>query len=157
MSGNTVTVIAAVVAAVGTLATAAATSISAYQIAEIQRQTSDRQSDIEMVKLALNILGGEISDKTKESRRFAVSLLSKYSGVEIEPTVRLNWAEAGSVSFAREILGLSNDIGAMNRAVVDDQIEDILTTIMRKNKNETRKPEPQMRQNTYPNPADPKD
>ncbi|MCH6205251.1 hypothetical protein L3V16_15550 [Brucella ciceri] len=107
MSGNTVTVIAAVVAAVGTLATATATSISAYQIAEIQRQTSDRQSDIEMVKLALNILGGEISDKTKESRIFAVEVLKKFSNVSIDDGVASDWAASGTVSFSSKSLGLA--------------------------------------------------
>ncbi len=107
MGGNTITVIAAVVAAIGTLATAAATSFSAYQIAEIQRQTSDRQSDIEMVKLALNILGGDISDKTQESRNFAVSLLGKYSGVSIDEAVQASWAKNGTVAFSSEVLGLS--------------------------------------------------
>ncbi|MGC0054551.1 hypothetical protein ACNSPG_16060 [Brucella pituitosa] len=109
MGGNTITVIAAVVAAIGTLATAAATSFSAYQIAEIQRQTSDRQSDIEMVKLALNILGGDISDKTQESRTFAVSLLGKYSGVSIDEAVQASWAKNGTVIFSSKILGLSTE------------------------------------------------
>lgn len=36
-----------------------------------------RQLDIEMVKLALNILGGEVGEKSAQSRLFAVKLLQK--------------------------------------------------------------------------------
>nr|WP_278436678.1 hypothetical protein [Brucella anthropi] len=86
-------------------ATAAANSN--IQIASFEKQTNDRNSDIEMVKLALNILGGEISDKTLESRHFAVSLLRRYSGVDIGKETGSLWAAAGTVSFAEKSLGLS--------------------------------------------------
>ncbi len=134
MDGNKVTVAAAVIAAFGTIITAIGAGTSAYysagisanaqrlvaeteasskiQIAKIEKQNSDRQSDIEMVKLALNILGGEISDKTQESRQFAVELLKKYSGVPLSSSVGEKWATSGSVKFADEIAGLSSSIDA---------------------------------------------
>jgi hypothetical protein len=58
-----------------------------------------RQLDIEMVKLALNILGGEISDKTKKSREFAVKLLQKYSGIELKDGDIIAWVDSGTVEF----------------------------------------------------------
>lgn len=84
-----------------------AAAISNTQVAALQKATTDRQSDIEMVKLALNILGGEVSDKTHESRQFAVNLLSRYSGVEVDDAVGEKWAETGTVSFAQKELGLT--------------------------------------------------
>lgn len=83
---------------------AAAASV---EIEKLRKQNSDRQSDIEMVKLALNILGGEISDKTHQSRQFAVTLLQRYSGVEIDDLSSKAWAETGTVNFTDKELGLS--------------------------------------------------
>ncbi|MCO7728646.1 hypothetical protein NJB93_18845 [Brucella intermedia] len=119
MGGNTITVISALIAAFASAYSAyqsrmaaAESAISSAnsntQIAEMQKATTDRQSDIELVKLALNILGGEVSDKTRESRKFAVSLLNKYSGVVINPDMGEQWAESGTVSFSSKPLGLSS-------------------------------------------------
>lgn len=120
---------------------------SSIQVAYIKKTTEDRQSDIEMVKLALNILGGQISDETKESRRFAVSLLNKYSGVNIDGATGSKWAEAGTVSFAQQNLGLSSDASAFQRAIIETQI---LNSLQRPNRRNDA--EPQMRQNVYPKP-----
>ncbi|MDL2202046.1 hypothetical protein QQF51_05100 [Brucella intermedia] len=109
MDGNKWAIGAAVIAAIGTIITAGTTGYSAYLTAQIQKQTSDRQSDIEMVKLALNILGGDISDKTQESRTFAVSLLEKYSGVPIDKSTKASWSERGTVIFSSKVLGLSSE------------------------------------------------
>lgn len=83
---------------------AAAASV---EVEKLRKQNSDRQSDIEMVKLALNILGGEISDKTHQSRQFAVTLLQRYSGVDIDELSSKAWAETGTVNFTDKELGLS--------------------------------------------------
>lgn len=91
------------------------TAAASIEVEKLRKQNSDRQSDIEMVKLALNILGGEISDKTQESREFAIALLARYSGVQIEPPNGQKWATSGSVSFTSRLLGLSSansDLGS---------------------------------------------
>jgi hypothetical protein len=46
-----------------------------------------------------NILGGEISDKTKKSREFAVKLLQKYSGIELKDGDIIAWVDSGTVEF----------------------------------------------------------
>lgn len=119
------TVAAAVVAAIAssysayaslnaTREAAAVTAAASVEVERLRKQNSDRQSDIEMVKLALNILGGDISDKTQQSRKFAVSLLEKYSGVMIDEISSATWARVGTVSFAERDLGLSTTSRAIN-------------------------------------------
>ncbi|GEM_PF-2985178 len=116
---------------------AIAAADSNKQVAALQKATTDRQSDIAMVKLALNILGGEISDKTQESRRFAVSILRKYSGVEIDGVTGSTWAEVGTVSFAEKRIGLSSalandpDIAKIQR-ISDAIIAGMLTEKLKK-------------------------
>lgn len=117
--GSTVTaaVIAALASAysayasnVATSEAAAISAAAAIEIEKLRKHNSDRQSDIEMVKLALNILGGEVSDKTHESRLFAVDLLRKYSGVQLSSGMGEKWAASGSVKFADEAAGLSSSL-----------------------------------------------
>lgn len=139
MDGNKWAIGAAVIAAIGTIITAGTTGYSAYQIAAFQKQTSDRQSDIEMVKLALNILGGDISDKTQESRRFAVSLLQKYSGVVIDKSTQISWAKNGTVIFSSKVLGLSSEPRTL-RDLFGDSVSPELGM-----------PNPLLRQNPRPN------
>lgn len=165
MDGNKFTVWAALIAALasaysayhsGTAAREAsiAAADSNNQVAALHKATNDRQSDIEMVKLALNILGGVASDKTKESRRFAVSLLRKYSGVEVDDATGSSWAAAGTVSFAQQNLGLANDTGLLSRAILKAQI---LEAMKNSGGFDSNNNAPQMQQNTYPNPSDSKD
>lgn len=119
MAGEKLTVYAALIAALASAysayqsggaarESAIAAADSNKQVATLQKATNDRQSDIEMVKLALNILGGEVSDKTQESRMFAVLLLNKYSGVLVNKAVGDKWAESGTVSFSSKQLGLAS-------------------------------------------------
>lgn len=83
---------------------------SNVQVALMEKQNKDRLSDIEMVKLALNILGGDISDKTLQSRTFALSLLQKYSGVVLtEPQVK-EWRLTGSVGWLDPKAGTSSTL-----------------------------------------------
>ncbi|MEK1853008.1 MAG: hypothetical protein AAAC48_14350 [Phyllobacterium sp.] len=72
---------------------------TAIQQSLLNSTCQTRQLDIEMVKLALNILGGEISDKTKKSREFAVKLLQKYSGIELKDGDIIAWVDSGTVDF----------------------------------------------------------
>lgn len=108
MNGAAVTLAAALAAALASGASAYWAHSASVRTAEVQKENADRLSDIEMVKLALNILGGEISDKTTESRRFAVALLSQYSGVEITTERAIAWVDGGSISFLNEALGLGS-------------------------------------------------
>ncbi|TKB12801.1 MAG: hypothetical protein E5V75_23985 [Mesorhizobium sp.] len=80
---------------------------SEERIALLQKTYQDRQLDIEMVKLALNILGGETSDHTQQSRQFAINLLEKYSGVEIGDKAKQAWVTTGTVAFKDSTAGLA--------------------------------------------------
>lgn len=58
----------------------------------------DRELDIEMVNIALKILGGEIDEDAKKSepaRKFALNALQKYSGVTIESDDFETWVAEG--------------------------------------------------------------
>ncbi|ATU92752.1 hypothetical protein [Phyllobacterium zundukense] len=82
---------------------------TAIQQSLLNSSYQTRQLDIEMVKLALNILGGEISDKTKQSRSFAVQVLQKYSGVELTDDVVADWVSTGTVAFRSPEQGLGQN------------------------------------------------
>jgi predicted NACHT family NTPase len=69
-----------------------------------------RQLDVEMVKISLSILGGEISDKTTASRRFALNALQKYSGVEMIGVDMDQWLAQGSVP-EQTLKTIANDRG----------------------------------------------
>ncbi|WP_412033034.1 hypothetical protein ACLIR7_03280 [Nitratireductor aquimarinus] len=80
---------------------------SAERVALLEKAQTDRRLDIEMVKLALNILGGQISDETHQSRKFAIRLLGKYSGVDIDQASENDWLQSGKVAFKDVASGLS--------------------------------------------------
>ncbi len=60
---------------------------------------TDRGQDIQMVNIALSILGGEIKDQdtSEPGRRFALRLLQKYAEVEIPDTEFDSWAKDGTL------------------------------------------------------------
>lgn len=80
---------------------------SAERIAFLTKQKEDRVADIEMVKLALNILSGNKSADTVASRTFAVDLLRKYSGVAIENETASTWVNSGTVEFGAKSTALA--------------------------------------------------
>ncbi len=81
---------------------------SAERIAYLTKQKDDRVADIEMVKLALNILSGDNKPETVASRTFAVDLLRKYSGVIIENETASTWVKSGTVEFGAKNTALSS-------------------------------------------------
>lgn len=144
MSENTVLTIASVATAVAT----AVIGIIGYQvqgasqeaIEQLRAQTTQqqtllnsqyqtRQLDIEMVKLALNILGGEISDKTTQSRMFAVQVLQQYSGIRLSEKDADNWIQTGTVAFKLPQQGLGSTSSLNNWMTQEagrEAIEEIL-------------------------------
>ena len=80
---------------------------SAERSAYLTKQKDDRVADIEMVKLALNILSGSKSPETVASRTFAVDLLRKYSGVVIEKETASTWVNNGTVEFGAKNTALA--------------------------------------------------
>lgn len=63
----------------------------------------NRELDIRMVELSLSILKGEFKDdqisNPIHARRFALRVLEKFSGVEIDDDELENWAKGGGVPF----------------------------------------------------------
>lgn len=57
----------------------------------------DRELDIQMVNIALSILGGENKETSLPGRKFAVDLLETYSRVPIDDGDALKWAETGTL------------------------------------------------------------
>lgn len=125
MNSNTASIIASVFTALATIVIGyvgysvkadsertveAIRSQTALQQSLINSQYQARQLDIEMVKLALNILGGDISDKTNQSRQFAVQVLQRYSGVELKDEVVAEWVKTGTVAFKLPDQGLSTTV-----------------------------------------------
>ncbi|UXN61574.1 hypothetical protein [Phyllobacterium zundukense] len=123
MNSNTASIIASVFTALATIVIGyvgysvkadsertveAIRSQTALQQSLMNSQYQARQLDIEMVKLALNILGGDISDKTNQSRQFAVQVLQRYSGVELKDEVVAEWVKTGTVAFKLPDQGLSS-------------------------------------------------
>lgn len=78
-------------AAVGALATIATEAFGYWN--------TDRDQDIQMVNIALSILGGEVKDqdKSEPGRKFALRLLRKYADVEIPETEFNEWARDGTL------------------------------------------------------------
>lgn len=72
------------------------------------KHKEDRQADIELVKLALNMLSGGSGKDTTSSRLFAIQMLQKYSGVTIDKDVAVKWAEDGDIKFGSMAQALSN-------------------------------------------------
>ncbi|MGF9564145.1 hypothetical protein AAIH70_11580 [Neorhizobium sp. BT27B] len=72
------------------------------------KHKEDRQADIELVKLALNMLSGGSGKNTTASRLFAIEMLQKYSGVTIDKAVADKWAEDGDIKFGSMAQALSN-------------------------------------------------
>jgi hypothetical protein len=82
---------------------------------EVENQS--RQLDVEMVKISLSILGGEISDKTTASRQFALNALKQYSGVEMVGVDMDQWLAQGSVPD-QALRTIANDVGTWNGPVM---------------------------------------
>lgn len=59
--------------------------------------SKDRELDIEMVKIALNMLADPkiLSDEREGQRNYALSLLQKFSGVEIDESDKDSWISYG--------------------------------------------------------------
>lgn len=77
------------------------TSESTYNAKILETDNQRRQQDFDMVKLALSILGGEISDKTDNSRAFALQLLQKYSGIQLGDAEIQKWRVSGTVDIGQ--------------------------------------------------------
>ena len=58
---------------------------------------TDRGQDIQMVNIALSILGGENKDSSIPGRKFALRVLEKYAEVEIPETEFEQWATVGTL------------------------------------------------------------
>ncbi|WP_156461892.1 hypothetical protein [Rhizobium sp. Leaf321] len=81
--------IALVGAVCGSLATVGAASFGYL--------SKDRELDIEMVRVSLNILSGERQDTSGPGRRFALRALAEYSGIKIPPDEFEKWVESGTL------------------------------------------------------------
>ncbi len=57
----------------------------------------NRSQDIEMVNIALSILGGDNKDTSKPGRRFALRVLEKYAGVDIPKDEFEEWSNSGTL------------------------------------------------------------
>jgi hypothetical protein len=58
----------------------------------------DRELDIRMVDVALTILSGKNEGTTSAfARSYAIDLLSKYGGVEIDEATQLAWSDGGNL------------------------------------------------------------
>ncbi|WHO22653.1 hypothetical protein G6L90_06740 [Agrobacterium tumefaciens] len=79
------------------IVTAIFTAIGVVGAASFGYFNKDRELDIEMVRVSLNILSGEAKDTSVPGRRFALRTLEKYSGVEIPVEELKEWAERGTI------------------------------------------------------------
>jgi hypothetical protein len=58
----------------------------------------DREQDIQMVNIALSMLGGPVKDSPETGRRFAIRVLEKYAKVEVPDEEFDIWAKVGTLS-----------------------------------------------------------
>ncbi|CAN7328420.1 hypothetical protein LJR231_001797 [Phyllobacterium sp. LjRoot231] len=73
---------------------AAAVSIGG---AGLQYYSKDRETDLETIKMSLSILRGEISDKTKQSRIFAMNLMREIAPNALDKVDDQAWIDSGTV------------------------------------------------------------
>ncbi|MCP4318363.1 MAG: hypothetical protein GY789_20685 [Hyphomicrobiales bacterium] len=71
---------------------------------------TDRNQDIQMVNIALSILGGENKDTSFEGRMFALYVLEKYADVKINN--KAEWATSGTLPKDIYVPGYSGGGGA---------------------------------------------
>ena len=82
-------VIPAIVAGIAAFATVATGAFGYW--------SRNREQDIEMVRIALSILGGENKDTSLPGRKFALRTLQKHTGVGIPSEEFNEWAEKGTL------------------------------------------------------------
>src|SRR5262245_13301762 len=56
-----------------------------------------RKLDVEMVRLSLNILAGDLTEPSMPGRRFALNALEKFSGINIPKDQFELWLSSGTV------------------------------------------------------------
>lgn len=82
----------------GTAACGAALgALGTISVAATGYLNKDRELDIEMVRVSLNILSGEAKEDSEPGRRFALRTLSKYSGVDIPEAEFSDWVKGGTI------------------------------------------------------------
>jgi hypothetical protein len=76
---------------------AGVTAVAAMVASGLGYLNTDRSQDIQMVNIALSILGGENKETSLPGRKFALAALERFSGVEISDADFEAWARTGTL------------------------------------------------------------